>query len=76
VAARPQGVPSGPKGPTVTPLVSTALVEYLERTFPDTLPSDATESIDSVRFRSGSRHVVGHLHDRQQRDPFTTAVTA
>lgn len=84
VPARHQGVTGPHRGASVVassaqrmPLVSAALVEHLERIFSDSLPNDATESIDSVRFRSGSVHVVKHLralYDRQQRDPFTTAV--
>jgi hypothetical protein len=70
----PYGTSGGKSnGKVDPPPISAALLEYLERTFPDRL-GDENESVRSLRFRSGIAHVVRHLravHERQNRNVLT-----
>lgn len=63
-----KGNPSGL--PKEAPPIPLALVEYLERTFPDRAAGE-DDTVRSIRFRSGQVAVVRHLravYERQTRN--------
>lgn len=43
-----------------TPVISEALIKYLESRFPNKCP-ELTETLEEIRFSSGQRSVVNHL---------------
>jgi hypothetical protein len=47
------------------PPIPLNVVEYLERIFPDKAPA-LTDSLDSIRFKSGTVHVVRHLRAKYE----------
>ena len=43
---------------TETPLISKEVHDYLARKFPDTLPKDASISIEHIRYLQGQQSVI------------------